>query len=344
MRRPIRQLMLLLVLSACSGDRLVEQRHFAMGTWVDISFATQGSTSNSSLFNDLQSFLSAFGVDYYAWADGELATINRALHTNTEIVPTKRMYALLETAQRLSHASDGYFDPAVGDLVELWGFHSTQTAANLPTATQISTWLEQHSRIDTLILNNGRLRSASGTSGTIQLDLGGIAKGYAIDLLLEAIEATGTNAAMVNAGGDVRVLGSNFNRAWRIGIQAPRGDGVLGIIELADGEAAFTSGDYERFFESDGARQHHLLDPTTGYPATHTQAITVIAPNGVLADAAATAIFVAGPENWRRIASQLGIAAVLRVDASGSIDMTDAMRDRLSMQATREPVTMAPQQ
>ncbi|MGD8325090.1 MAG: FAD:protein FMN transferase, partial [Gammaproteobacteria bacterium] len=175
------------------------------------------------------------------------------------------------------------------------------------------------------------------------IDLGGIAKGEVVDRLLDLFAAAGIENVLVNAGGDVRVRGRRGERQWTIGIQSPRADGLLGSITLNDGEAAFTSGDYERYFDSDEGRSHHLLDPISGRPATHTQATTVIAGNGALADAAATALFVAGPARWRRIAAALGIELALRVDADGHVEMTPAMRERVRMQGTEEPATMTEQ-
>ena len=113
---------------------------------------------------------------------------------------------------------------------------------------------------------------------------------------------------------------------------------MIGIIELGSHEAAFTSGDYERFFEYAGQRMHHLLDPKTGRPATHTQALTVLANDPVLADAAATALFIAGPERWRGIAENLGISEVLRIDADGTIEMTAAMSARIQLSAANHDI------
>ena len=137
----------------------------------------------------------------------------------------------------------------------------------------------------------------------------------------------------MNAGGDLRVLGSRRGKPWRVGIQAPRAAGLIGVVELEPGEAAFTSGDYERYYEYEHRRLHHILDPATGYPADHTQAVTVIATTGLAADAAATALLVAGPDRWRGVARALGIELVLRVDASGELQATPAMRERLQMGA-----------
>jgi len=102
------------------------------------------------------------------------------------------------------------------------------------------------------------------------------------------------------------------------------------VLLLHDGEAAFTSGDYERYVERDGRRWHHILDPTTGRPAQHTAAVTVVTTDGTTADAAATALLVAGPDRWRGLARDLGVDSVLRVAADGSAQMTEPMRARIT--------------
>jgi thiamine biosynthesis lipoprotein len=207
----------------------------------------------------------------------------------------------------------------------------------MPSAEFLANWAAAPAGIAELDIQGNRIAAAR----SIVVDLGGIAKGEIVDRLLELFVRAGIHDALVDAGGDVRVIGSRGGRAWTIGVQSPRAaEDLLGSIELRDGEAAFTSGDYERYFDSDSGRSHHLLDPRTGRPATHTQAVTVLAANGALADAAATAIFVAGPENWRATASALGITHVLRVGADGAIEMTPAMRERVRMHAPREPATM----
>jgi thiamine biosynthesis lipoprotein len=170
----------------------------------------------------------------------------------------------------------------------------------------------------------------SAQAGRYTLDLGGIAKGAAVDRIVERLEGLGIAPALVNAGGNLRVIGERADRSWRVGVQAPRGEGLLGTLTLAAGEAIASSGDYERFRESDSAseRLHHILDPGTGRPVAHTEAVTVIAKDALTADAGATALFVAGPGAWLEVAERLGIEAALRVDASGRIEMSPAMRER----------------
>jgi thiamine biosynthesis lipoprotein len=317
-------------LSVCSCARperdFAAERFFAMGTWVDVTLESPGDAALEALATEIESFLRGFEQDYYAWGDGELAVLNGAIRSSKSMEVTQEMADLLRDAQRISRLSHGYFEPGVGALVELWGFHSSTATPAEPSAAEIGKWLRTHGGIADLRLS---ARSVSSDNAHVMLDLGGIAKGVAVDRIIGILRRRGIDNAIVNAGGDLRAVGTRKDRQWRVGIKAPRAEGILGYIELADGEAAFTSGDYERFFDAEHARMHHLLDPVSGYPATHTQAVTVIAGDGTTADAAATAVFVAGRDDWREVAADLGVSAVLRVDRTGAIEMTDEMRVRL---------------
>jgi thiamine biosynthesis lipoprotein len=141
-------------------------------------------------------------------------------------------------------------------------------------------------------------------------------------------------------------LGSKEGKKWRVGIQHPRQPGPLATISLEDGEAIGTSGDYQRFFEVDGKRYPHLLDPRTGYPADHTQAVTVLIPAGpkagTLSDATSKPIFIGGDRDWREMARKMGIGLVLRVDQKGEIFVTEALHQRLEFIGQAPPVTVLP--
>jgi len=320
---------------ACSGndDQLTELRLFSMGTWVDISIDAGGRAQRSDALAEIEAMLRGYERDYYAWGDGELARVNDSIGNDAEIEVSAELAAMLDDTKRLSTLSAGAFDPTVGGLVELWGFHSDlATATAPPEPASIEAWLATKPGIEDLTIRD---RIVSSESNTLKLDLGGIAKGEAVDRIVSILRRHDIGDAIVNAGGDLRAIGAHGSRPWRVGIKSPREPGLLGIVEIGDGEAAFSSGDYERYFEYQGRRLHHILDPVTGYPVEHTQAITVIAADGVTADAAATALFVAGPERWRRVASAMGIRFVLRVDASGRIETTDEMRDRIQLNATQ---------
>jgi thiamine biosynthesis lipoprotein len=255
---------------------------------------------------------------------------------------TPALADLLRTAQRYSAQSNGAFDPGVGALVELWGFHNdTAAPSEPPDPAVIAAWVARDDGIRNLeIAPDGTVTRAHGEA--FMIDLGGIAKGRALDRVIAELDTAGIEHALVNTGGQVRVLGSRDGRPWRVGIRAPRAEAILGIVELQSGESVSTSGDYERYYDHAGKRMHHILDPRTGYPVTHTQAVTVVAADGTLADAASTALFVAGPEKWRDMAQALGVALALRVDASGEIQMTAAMRDRFQSDGDADSPIIVP--
>ena len=156
----------------------------------------------------------------------------------------------------------------------------------------------------------------------------------ALDRAAAILRGQGITNALINIGGNVMALGSKDGRPWRVGIQHPRQPGPLATVELADGEAIGTSGDYQRYFELDGRRYAHLLDPRSAAPVDHTQAVTVLVPAGpkagTLSDAASKPIFIAGPAEWRETARKMEIGLVLRVDRDGAIQVTEALSRRLS--------------
>jgi thiamine biosynthesis lipoprotein len=147
---------------------------------------------------------------------------------------------------------------------------------------------------------------ASSRQRQLALDFGGYLKGVALDRAASILRAQGVQHALINIGGNVMALGSKNGQRWRVGIQHPRQPGPLATLELDDGEAIGTSGDYQRYFEVDGRRYCHLLDPRSGQPVTHTQALSVLitprpANTGALSDVASKPLFIAG-DDWPRLA------------------------------------------
>ncbi len=181
-------------------------------------------------------------------------------------------------------------------------------------------------------LDGDRPRS---TNPNVQLDLGGIAKGYAVDLAVDRIRKMGVADAIVDAGGDLRAIGRHGDRPWRIGIRNPRGPGVIASVQTRGDESIFTSGDYERYFTYKGKRYHHIIDPRTGYPSVGATSVTVIDRDAAKADAAATALMIAGPKGWRRTARAMGITDVMLVAHSGTVYMTPSMAGRVEFEAKR---------
>lgn len=231
--------------------------------------------------------------------------------------------AVLALGQQVAGASDGAFDMTLGRLKNLWGIEEADP--RIPSQTEIAAALIGIGP-QALHLEGPRV---SKRHPDLQVDLGGIAKGYAIDKAIEVLRRAGVNHASVNAGGDIRLLGDRLGRPWRIGIQHPRNmQALLATLDLAQ-VAVVTSGDYERFFERDGVRYHHLFDPATGYPASRCRSVTVVAPTAAEADALATAAFVLGPEAGLRFVESWPQAEALLVAADGSLTISPGLKDRV---------------
>ena len=252
--------------------------------------------------------------------DSEISLISAA----AEPIPVSPdTQAVLQIALVVMAASGGAFDPGLGRLIKLWGF--AEGEPSVPSATAIHDALKGTGPGDVRLVD-GQLVKADAA---LALDLGGIAKGYAIDRAIAILAAAGVRHAAVNAGGDLRLLGDRGGAPWRIGIQHPRRtDDVLARLNLAD-RAVVTSGDYERSFEQNGVRYHHILDPATGTPARTCQAVTVVAADAARADALATAVFVLGPEKGMALLANTPGVEGLIVAADGTVTVSDALRERI---------------
>jgi thiamine biosynthesis lipoprotein len=248
--------------------------------------------------------------------ESDVSRLTAAEHAVTVAPETAEVIALgLEIARR----SGGAFDLTLGRLKTLWGIE-TETP-QVPTATAIAAALRGIGPEALSISGN----LVTKGSPLLAIDLGAIAKGYAVDRAIATLRAHGVTSAAVNAGGDIGLLGSKQGRPWRIGVQHPRDpEGVLVTLEAAD-RAVVSSGDYERCFERDGRRYHHLFDPQTGYPAGRCQSVTVLAPRAVLADALATALFVLGPERGLALLRDYPGVDALIVAADGRLHTTPGL-------------------
>ena len=247
---------------------------------------------------------------------------------------------ILRDAARLSALGEGLFNPAIGNLVRLWGFHSDTFAARLPDENEIARLVRANPRMSNLAVQGDTL---VGSNPAVRLDLGGYAKGYALDRAAAYLRSQGVSNALINIGGNIMALGGKGRQPWRVGIQHPRRAGALATLALKDGEAIGTSGDYQRYFELAGKRYCHLIDPRTGWPADQTQSVTVIARGsqaGTLSDLASKPLFIAGPQHWLPLAAKLGVAEVLHVAADGRVTATPAMAARLTWEAPAPQVVI----
>jgi thiamine biosynthesis lipoprotein len=248
--------------------------------------------------------------------DSDVSRLTAATHAAAVAPETAEVIAL---GLQIAHRSGGAFDLTLGRLKTLWGIE-TETP-RVPAPAELAAAL-QGTGPGALSVSGQQITKSSPQ---LAIDLGGIAKGYAVDRAIATLRAHGVSSAAVNAGGDIGLLGSKQGRPWRVAVQHPRqASSVLVTLEAAD-RAVVTSGDYERYFEHGGHRYHHLFDPQTGYPADRCQSVTVLAPRAVLADALATALFVLGPERGLALLRDYPGVDALIVAADGQLHRTPGL-------------------
>jgi FAD:protein FMN transferase len=322
-------LLVALLLAACGrpgGDEESRHRFMAMGTLVDVSVWGAPPAEAEAAAREVEALFRELHADWDPWGDGALGRVNQALAAGEAIRPEDDLAALLSEAAGLTARTEGLFEPAIGALVQLWGFSSEEAVPDAPPpAEAIAATLAGMAPLPELLAPDGQVRGPAGA----QIDLGGFVKGVAVDRGIAHLRARGIEHAIVNAGGDLRAIGRRGERPWRIGIRATRDEGVVAALEIEHDEAVFTSGDYERHFDYQGRRYHHILDPRSGYPTEGLAAVTVLHRDAALADAAATALMVAGVDDWPRLAARLGVEAVMVVRVDGRIELTGAMRPRV---------------
>ena len=255
---------LLLSLSGCGTP--TQKTVFAMDTVMELKiWGRDSETASSQLQTLLQTLEDTWSA---ADPDSALSAFNRG-----ESALTPPEHAFLEQLSALSEQTGGAFDPQLGAVIQAWGFLSD--VQQVPSGQALQTALT-----------------------TRQWDLGAALKGYAGDLAVAQLSGLRIDRAILNLGGNIQTYGQKADGTpWQIGIQDPSGGDPMGIVSVSGTMAVVTSGDYQRYFEQDGVRYHHILDPKTGYPANSgLSSVTVICRSGLTADVLSTALFVMGLE------------------------------------------------
>jgi thiamine biosynthesis lipoprotein len=308
---------LILVLGACSQSK--QEIH--------LSGPTMGTLYNVK-------YVDTAGVDAQALAAGieqELAKINQLMSTYIQVSELSRFnnwastepfpvsgetIAVIQEAQRLGELSNGLLDVTVGPLVNIWGFGPSNKPKSIPSPADIAN-AKKVVGYDKLIIEGNTLTK---TEPSLYVDLSTIAKGYAVDRLAAILEEFGLNNYLVEIGGEMRLAGlKQSQEPWKIAIEKPEMTtrSTQKIISVGNNAIA-TSGDYRNYYEEDGVRYSHLIDPKTGYPISHNLvSVTVIHPSSMTADGLATALNVMGTEKALALAEQEGLAVFLIARENG---------------------------
>jgi thiamine biosynthesis lipoprotein len=315
------------LLLGCTQPRsnLLEQTFYTFGTEITIQIAHPDLTQAQAAISQIEQRFYAFHQQWHAWqSDSMLSAINRAIAAGEPIKVDSQTQAFIEKSQQLSAQTDYLFDPAIGGLLRLWGFQG-QTDWQPPSEHERQVWLQNRPSIADIYFIDKQLHSHH--TG-VQLDFGGNAKGLALEIANAILNQHHIEHALINIGGDLLVRGrKSNNQAWSIGIQNPQNPAqAIAQIQAQDGDTIFTSGTYQRYFEWQGQRYSHILNPNTAWPADSFASVTVIHPDPILADTAATALLIAGPKHGQRIAQQLGVTKILTIDQQGHVNLSPEMQ------------------
>ncbi|NUN16195.1 MAG: FAD:protein FMN transferase [Myxococcales bacterium] len=304
---------------------LVRDLRPSMGTLVEISIWHPDQAAAQSAVDAAYGEIHRLERRLSEWLDtSDISIINNNAAAGPVSVGDDTL-VVLKAAIRVGDASGGAFDVTWATLSQLWDFSAVEP--RVPTPSEIA---EKLPMIDyrnvTLDLER---KTVFFQKPGIRLGLGGIAKGYAVDRAANLLYSSGFSSFMINAGGDINARGRHGDQPWKIGLQHPRkkrGEVFAYVFLTAD--TLVTSSDYERWFVQDGKRYHHIIDPKTGFPTTKTASVTVVGQNGTLADAAATAAMVLGPEKGSKMLAKLGLDGVF-VKENGHIVVTPGLKKRL---------------
>lgn len=311
--------MLLLIIFA--GYRSITSRYagttessYLMGTFFEIK--VNGTNSAPQIRSALEKIRELSNALNYFDSKSELSQVN-AMSGISAFAVSHDTYDVIDKAFQFSRRSGGAFDLTIGPLMDIWNISSSDHS-KIPSGNELV--YAQHLVNYGNIILNSQSETVKLMYPGMKIDLGGIAKGYAISKARAILVDKGVKSAIISAGSSIAVIGDNKGRPWKIAIKDPRHpDDNVGLITLKPGQAVSTSGDYENYFEIKGIRYHHIIDPLTGMPAEGTRSVTIVCNDSTLADMLSTAVFVMGPNRGMSFVSTFPDTYAVIIDKDGSV-------------------------
>lgn len=321
------------ILSGCqSQTTLQQQESYVFGTRVEISISqTKPEIAQQAITAALHE-LDRLHRQLHPWQiDSELSQVNRAFQSGQLITLSAELTELIRHSQQFEQLSDGLFNPAIGLLIREWGFQQEHAAPAPPPAATLHALLSPPPSTQAIELNGNQAHSRQAR---IALDFGGMAKGWALDRVAQILHQHQVEHALINIGGNILAMGQKApKQPWRVGIQHPRQGVAMAVVNLADGEAIGTSGDYQRYFVYQNQRYCHLILPKTGYSTCQRQSATVLISGGkhvgLRSDVASKPIYFSAPAQIINYAQRFGVAGVLLVEGNGEVRLNQAMQSRV---------------
>ena len=324
--------------SPAQSAHLVERTHETMGTEIHTTFWTdddvRAETAAAAVFREFDRLDAMMSV----WKDGsDIKRLNDGAGEKRVLISPETR-EVLHIARQISEATEGTFDITFAALSGLWKFDYQDKDESVPPRSEIVKRLPLVNYRDVLVDDEDG--TAMLRRRGMRVNLGGIAKGYAVDRGVDIVRRSGLRDFIIQAGGDMYVGGTKGDRPWRVGIRDPRGPADRSFAALDLKDATFsTSGDYERFFMKDGVRYHHIIDLRVGEPARLSRSVTLVTDRAVIADALAKGVFILGPDaGMALIERTAGVQGVI-VSATNEVSISSGLRHRLILLA---PPTDAP--
>lgn len=293
------------------------------GTIISVTIIHDDMHKTEQVFSAIETQLKQYETYWHAWEESDLYQFNQSLMQSESAIIPQSLQELITLSQDYYLSSKQLFNPALGQLIAAYGFHDNNIT-NEPLIAKIQKNLPN---MRDLIIDGNR---ATITNPYLQLDFGGIAKGYAISKIADQLKAQGFQNFLINAGGDVLICGQRFNQPWTVAIQNPFAPGAIASIQLSGDHQLFTSGNYRRFYEKENNKKlHHIIDPRSGQPSTQISSATVLTTDAILADVAATTLMIDGWQNHDSLAESLGITDYLLINPKMEIIISRTLADKM---------------
>ncbi len=317
-------------LLACSRPPQAFQETIAVfGTLVKLTVYAHQPEQASRAFAAVNARFQQIHHEWHAWEKGGLVSkINQAISQGDSIEVSEEVAQFIQRNQQLCQQTNGLFDPGIGKLIKLWGFQQNSYELNrAPSAESLAEVLAYKASILDLHWQGNRL---SSSNDKVALDFGASGKAYALDAATQTLTKEGIRQATMMIGGDLQVLGEKPDGPWRIGIKDPLNPNqAKASLNLHSGEAACSSGTYERFYTDQGKKVSHIIHPHSGQPITHLLHSTAIHSDALIAEVGALAQLIAGADHWQSIAHNLGVEYSYLIDNHGTSIASPKLTKRL---------------
>ena len=318
-------------LAPASAPHVFARKYGAMGTEITLSAWTANEAAAERAFAAGYDEIRRIEILMTDWErpgepESDVVRINKAAGKEAVHVSSET-FEVIQKSLEMSQKSHGAFDITFAAMKGLWKFDE-DLEKKIPPAAEIARRRKLIKWTDVLV--DDKVHTVKLKRPGMRLGLGGIAKGYAVDRCAVVLRGDGLHDFMVQAGGDLYVSGSKGPTKWMVGVRDPRGGArdVIAVMPIQD-HAFSTAGDYERSFVLNGKRYHHIIDPSTGYPATASREVTIFAPTAFLADALDDAVFILGPTKGLALVASYPGCSTLIVDASNRVWMSPELEGKL---------------